>query len=166
MFDLKGYLKKVQDSELTVIMRKNTGIERKALDEAIGEYLVHYGYNRTYNKMMRYHYRPEDNCMQAKTLIKQQLVSNNFDLALRTMKEHKRYVRSPNKIMKMIRMAKLIKLIRQRTDKKKIIKYLAEEMKQYKEDKFEVIENDTISRVEISFKVKYCFTYRLSLLIY
>lgn len=153
LFDLKSHLKRTQESDLAAIMKKDTGIQRKNLDEAIGEYLTHYGYSKTYNKMMRYHYRPEDTCMQAKIQVKQQLISNNFDLALRTLKQHKRYVRSPTKVMKLIRTAKLIKLIRQRAEKQKLVKYMTEEMKQYKDEKFEVIEKGTCSRIEIPFKV-------------
>lgn len=152
MLDVKSYSDRVLPSLLSSALKKDAKISKKSICDAIGEYLLEYGYNRTYNKMMHQEDKPEGEWLTQKDTIRKQLQANNFDLALNLVRSLKKYIRNRKRLIKTIRLLMLVCLIRKRKPLKEIFDFMAKNLISYKGEKIDILDK-TGTVAEIDMKV-------------
>lgn len=152
-FNLKSYADRILPSLLSNALKREAKISKKCIGDAVGEYLLEYGYNRTYNKMMPLDSKPEGEWLMPKDKFRSLLLANNFDLALHSIKNLKKYARNRKKLLKTVRLLELVSLIRKQKPLKNVFDFMAKKMISYKGEKIELLDR-TGTVVEVDMKVK------------
>ena len=152
-FDLQGYLDRVQKPVLSGILKSEAKLSTRAINDSIEEYLSEYGYNRTYNKMVKSKRRPEEPWLLIKDTIRKSLCGNNFTVALLKIEENKAFVRNEHKLIKTIRVLELLYLLRKKKPIKQVISFMSSYLGKYKADTLELLTNQG-KVVEVELKVR------------
>lgn len=153
-FDLENYKEKHMPGLLSSILKKDSQISKKSISESIGEYLIEYGYNRTYNLMMNFDNKAEEPWLATKEEIRKQLIANNFEIALQTIKRAKKYIRNKQHILRTVRLLQLVYIIRKGGDLKAVFNFMSQALTKFKADKFEMM-NRAGTVEEVDLKVTY-----------
>lgn len=139
-FDLEGYLAKTQKPALTNIMKADHHISNKSLHEAIEEYLIEYGYNRTFNKLVKSKKRKEEPWLVVKDSIRKSLVANDLTVAKMLILKNKQYVRDQHQLQRAICLLEVMYMMRKNKSVKEILDFMSKKMTKYKGETFELLD--------------------------
>lgn len=144
-FNIKSYADRILPSLLSSALKKDPKISKKNICDAVEEYLLEYGYNRTYNKMKHIEDKPEGEWLSSKEAIRKQLQANNFTLAISLTNSLKKYIRHKKRLIKTIRLLNLVCLIRKKKPLKDIFDFMSKSMISYKGEKLELFDRNGIA---------------------
>lgn len=151
-FDLEGFISKFQKPVMSNLLKSDIRIPNRSIHEAIEEYLIEYGYNRTFNKLAKTKKRPEEPWLVIKDSIKKSLTANDFLLAYRTINNNRQWVRDNHNLHRTICLLELMYLMRKKKPVKEILDFMSKKMAKFKAEVFELLDSNS-KPVEVQMKV-------------
>lgn len=162
LFDLRSYKERILPGLLaSTVLKKEPLVSKRSIGEAVGEYLIEYGYSRTYNLMMNLDSKAEDPWLAKKEEIRKQLIANNFDLALLAIRSTRKYVRNRNNALRTIYLLQMAYLIRKGETLKKVFDFMSKHLAKFKGDKIEMMNREGFV-IEVDLKVRILYSRKSS----
>lgn len=139
-FDLQTYVTKINRPLLNSMMKADPRLAKRCIHEAIEEYLIEYGYNRTFNKLAKTKKRAEEPWLAIKDVIRKSLIANDFSVARLMIANSREFVRDSRRLNRTIAVLELLYLMRKKKPIKTVVDFMSKRLSRYKQDSFELLD--------------------------